>query len=301
VDDPHADPTEREAARHLGRVRALRARAESSRALVEQRLARSESPAVRIAMAAVASDRRFAGGLLAGGLAYRFFLWLLPASLSAAVVFGWLGSGRQVKGDAREFGLGAVAADAVAQGVRESRHDGIWLFLTGIVLMLYFSYGAVKALRLVHAVAWEVPSTPKPNPVRAGLAFSGVTIALLVATSLEARARTADASGGLVLTLAFALAWPFALAIWAGRLMPHRPVAWTAFVPGAVLIAIGSVGLHVFTVYYLVGRLGHYRQLYGALGSAVVLLLWLFVIARLIVASAFLDAALAARGEEDTG
>jgi uncharacterized BrkB/YihY/UPF0761 family membrane protein len=45
-------------------------------------------------------------------------------------------------------------------------------------------------------------------------------------------------------------------------------------------------------VLYLVPKLGHSSELYGALGTATVILLWLYLLARLLVAAAFLNAAL---------
>jgi uncharacterized BrkB/YihY/UPF0761 family membrane protein len=42
----------------------------------------------------------------------------------------------------------------------------------------------------------------------------------------------------------------------------------------------------------LVPRLGRSSELYGSLGAATVILLWLYIIARLITLSAFLNATL---------
>jgi uncharacterized BrkB/YihY/UPF0761 family membrane protein len=50
--------------------------------------------------------------------------------------------------------------------------------------------------------------------------------------------------------------------------------------------------LQVATVYYFAPKLTKAPALYGSLGTAATLLLWLFLIARIIVASAFLNAAL---------
>ena len=55
---------------------------------------------------------------------------------------------------------------------------------------------------------------------------------------------------------------------------------------------IDTLGLQAFTALYLAPRIGRSSELYGALGAATVILLWLYIIARLITLSAFLNATL---------
>jgi uncharacterized BrkB/YihY/UPF0761 family membrane protein len=50
--------------------------------------------------------------------------------------------------------------------------------------------------------------------------------------------------------------------------------------------------LHLLVVYYLAAKLERAPELYGALGAATVFLLWLYLIARVIVSAAFLNATL---------
>src|SRR4051794_9761320 len=49
---------------------------------------RHRNPLVAAALEAGDLDRRRAGSLLAGGIAFRLFLWLLPASLFVAALAG---------------------------------------------------------------------------------------------------------------------------------------------------------------------------------------------------------------------
>src|SRR4051812_49851470 len=66
-------------------ARALKTRDEARRRVEELR---QQSALVDAALEAGDLDRRRAGSLLAGGIAFRIFLWLLPAALFAAAVVG---------------------------------------------------------------------------------------------------------------------------------------------------------------------------------------------------------------------
>ena len=74
--------------------------------------------------------------------------------------------------------------------------------------------------------------------------------------------------------------------------LPHRGSSWRDQLPGAVLVGLGTQLIHLAVVLYLAPKIGRSSELYGALGAATVLLLWLYLVARLIVAAAFLNAAL---------
>jgi uncharacterized BrkB/YihY/UPF0761 family membrane protein len=67
-------------------------------------------------------------------------------------------------------------------------------------------------------------------------------------------------------------------------------IRWTAFLPGAVVFAVGLEALHLMTVYYLADKLASQSALYGALGLAASLLFFLFLFGRGVVWSAELNA-----------
>ena len=74
-------------------------------------------------------------------------------------------------------------------------------------------------------------------------------------------------------------------------MLPHPPgLSWRAFIPGAALVAVGMEGIQLATVLYLSHKAKQVSASYGALGIALILLLWLYLIGRLIVAAAFLNA-----------
>jgi uncharacterized BrkB/YihY/UPF0761 family membrane protein len=281
-------------------VASARRRAEEASVLARKKVeeARVRFPLVRRAFDVIDRDAERLGGLLAGALAYRLFLWLLPFALLVVGVLGAVtsiddGAPAEVTDD---FGLGGTLAEAVADGARD---QGWWIaIIVGLAGTLWAGVGAEKAIRLSHAWAWGLPRQKASSPVRATLGFNGVVLALIVVTMVAARLREADDAAGLVATLLvgllYFLAWMFVQAR-----LPHRRGHWTQMVPGALLVAVGVEALHLFTVWYLVGRAERAQSTYGAIGSALVILLWLYIVARLVVGAAVLNAELARRpGDE---
>ena len=75
-------------------------------------------------------------------------------------------------------------------------------------------------------------------------------------------------------------------------LLPKDGAPWTALLPGAVLFGVGMRALGLGAATYFAYRLDHSGDLYGAIGIAIVMMLYLFVVARLFVAAQFLNATL---------
>jgi membrane protein len=63
-------------------------------------------------------------------------------------------------------------------------------------------------------------------------------------------------------------------------------------VPGAILFGAGIEALHVVIAYFIAPQAGSKQGTYGSLGIAAALLLGLFLISRLITATAILNAVL---------
>ena len=237
-------------------------------------------------------DKEIAGGVLGGGLAYRFFFWVLALAVLSAGGLGFLSSaGSDVAGDAKDAGLTESLATTISTSAQESESGRWWLLLTGVFLFLWFSFGLLRALRLVHAAAWRVSLPPLRNAPKAlaVVLAAPVVIALVTAGSGWVRAN-AERPVGLLVTigvgLLFGTAW-----LWLSSKLPAPPgVSWTAFLPGAILFAVGIQALHVFTVYYLQTKLSNASELYGVLGLATTALFYLFLIGRGVIWAAELNA-----------
>jgi uncharacterized BrkB/YihY/UPF0761 family membrane protein len=276
------------------RVAAVRARAETLAREGAERVqeARRRSPLVARAFDVVDRDAERFGGLFAGALAYRLFLWLVPFAL---LLVGLLGAVTEADDGAsasvaEDFGLHGALADSLREGASQR---GWWVaIIIGLFGMLWAGVSASKALRLSHAAAWGLPRGRPGSPVRGTLGFAAGVLALLGATLVAARLREVQGALGLVASL---LVLVIFVAVWmaVSSHLPHRPGPRGQLLPGAILFGVGLECVHLFTAYYLVDRAARAQSTYGAIGTALVVLLWLYVVSRLIVASAVLNAELA--------
>src|SRR3954466_16404647 len=84
-------------------------------------------------------EQRSGAGLLAGGLAYRLFFWLVSFGLViAAVVSFWGRSDSHSLVDAgKSLGLRGVAAQSATSAVRDESHARWYLLVAGLVLLTY--------------------------------------------------------------------------------------------------------------------------------------------------------------------
>ena len=125
-----------------------------------------------------------AAGLLAGGLAYRLFFWLVPLGLVfAAVLSFWYEDDRGgLQEAASEFGLGGAATRSAMDAIAQESHARWYFLVAGILLLGWFTAGVVRALVVAHAVAWRVRPEKPAHPLKAILFFNGAILAVIVAS-----------------------------------------------------------------------------------------------------------------------
>ena len=270
-------------------VARVRARAEATVARIED--ARPRFSALDIGLQTYERDRGAGGNLLAGALAFRAFLWLVPFAFVVVAGLGFAAAAGSASPDevSRRFGMTGYAAQQIAS-VASQAEGGRWLTLViGLVALFGASKAAAKGLRAVHAIAWHEPPHGLRRGNRAGLVFL-LGASLLVGASAAASWLRAfsPVSGVIVIVLMFVVY----SAIWLGAslLLPHADAPWQALLPGALLFGLGLQAMHLFTVLWLSHQITHATQTYGALGLAVAMLGALYLFGRLVVASAMLNA-----------
>jgi uncharacterized BrkB/YihY/UPF0761 family membrane protein len=280
----------------VSRRERLEARAAAARARGEEIVARLEGERphnmwVETGFRWLARDKEIAGGVLAGGLAYRFFFWTMSITLFLAGGLGIAHHANTGIGEATEdAGLSTSLSQTIADAAQQSDSGRFWLLIIGAWLTLWFSWGLIRAMRLVYADAWKVPLTPMRNLPRAILIVLMIPIAfgIVSVATTWVRANTGFFLG-LVVTLAvggvFVLVWAVACA-W----LPSEEVPLSAHLPGAVVVGVSFAAIQVFVAYFLATKLAGASELYGILGLATTLLFFLFMIGRVIVWSAELNA-----------
>jgi uncharacterized BrkB/YihY/UPF0761 family membrane protein len=239
-------------------------------------------------------ERAAGSSLLAGGVAYRLFLWLVPFGLVLAALGSfWVQEDRSsVVSTARKFGISGAAARSARTAFAEGTHSRWYLLLLGLVFLLWFGIGSVRALRVTHQIAWADRGSKLRNPIGASIVFTGTVIAVSALGAGMQWVRHSSGTGAGFLTMLVMFSVYVAVAVAAMSMLPHGSAPWLALVPGAVLAGLGMIFVQLMVTFYLAPRLERSPQLYGALGAATVLLLWLYIVARLIVSAAFLNATL---------
>lgn len=278
----------------MGRIARARRSAEEleQRARTEFEHARERHASVRLVVQAFESDRRRAGGLLAGGLAYKVFLWQIPLVLFLVSAFGLVVdlAGEDPADIARQTGMTGALASAIAKAVEASASARWWLMILGALVTIWAGRGVYRGVRLVSELAWDARA-PKGNSLRGSLAVTGIGL-LAIAMQVLLPKAVSGLDVPWVVTFLVGLLLASALSLWVLSLLPRADAPWPALLPGAILFGVGIRLLGLAASTYFAFRLDRTSDLYGALGIAIVMMLYLFVLARLFVAAQFLNATL---------
>jgi uncharacterized BrkB/YihY/UPF0761 family membrane protein len=267
---------------------------------VHERLdrARQTVPAVDAAYVVRGRDHTLGGNLLACAIAYRLFVWMLPFSLLLTAGLGFLRSaGREEPAAvADRLGMSGYVASTVTHASQQAQSSRWALLAMGLWGTYTAGAAAAKTFSAVHGIVWGLPVRRPRRTALASAGFTGIFVGILaLALGAYAVRRWAPGPGAAVtlgILAVFALAW-----LGMSLLLPHLDVPWVRLIPGAICGAVGLQALHLFTVYYLADALTSSSELYGGLGAAASVLLWLYLLGRLVVTTAVLNAMLWERSQ----
>jgi uncharacterized BrkB/YihY/UPF0761 family membrane protein len=254
---------------------------------------------LEIVWQALVRMQRRGGPLLSGGLAYRIFLWELPMALALVSILGLFVDIGSVTPEqaAHDLGMSAALTAAVAQAVAQTDSSAWWLLLLGLWLTLWTARSAVSALRLIHRIAWNQDALPKINAFTAPVFFSVYMLVAMCAALVSGNV----VAGGVVVSILgwiVVIAINFALVAFGMTLLPRAGRPWPVVLPGAVLFTVVVRGMTIASQVYFAGKLDRVDDLYGSLGIAIVMLLWLYLFAWGWVAATFINAGLAGIRED---
>jgi uncharacterized BrkB/YihY/UPF0761 family membrane protein len=269
---------------------------ERTRLQEELNVRRQRSGVVDAGFAVQELDAGVGGGILAGALAFRIFLFMVPF---VYVVFTVLGTASAATSQdpaqlARDIGITGVLASAVVKAQDQSAWT-IAVLTAGAAVAMFLTAGSLlKALYVVHWLIWRIPRV-MPTGLVPRLALIGFTFAASVLSVAVNDLRKSSGIVGAVIAIVVITALSFALWWWVSWKLPHVPAPARALVPGALLMAVGVDVLHVLTTYWIGHLVARKSNTYGAVGIALAVLLWVYILGRIVVASAGLNAALVYR------
>jgi YihY family inner membrane protein len=241
----------------------------------------------------VNSERELGGGLIAGGVAFRLFLWLVPFGLviAALLSFWSVHDEESLESASKKLGIGAAAAEAASSALQGGDRNAVFALAFGLVFLVWFSLGAIRALNLAFSLAWELNPPRIRRRLAAVLLLNGLFAIYTLDGTIVAFLRE-EIGFAAITSIAATLALTTAVLLVAMWELPHRATRVRELLPGALLVAVGVQLVQIAVLFYFAPRLGRSEETYGALGVAATMLIWLYVMSRLLTGGAFLNAAL---------
>jgi uncharacterized BrkB/YihY/UPF0761 family membrane protein len=276
-----------------GRIERWRARAEQAAGHYQQRAQRQ--PLLGLPLMFVARYTARQGILLASAAAFRLFLWLLPLALLAAGILGGLSGSGSISHDidsvSKGSGLTGAASAQVVSALQSSHRSWVIAVITGGVLFLWATRTLMRNLTIVNAHAWAapVPKASQKHVLINTLIFAGMWLLLFVfVAGLHTISNQVPA--GFVIAIVVQGVATSGLWLLLSIRLPDRRDTWLDLVPGAFLFGFGLAVLNFIGRVYLPARIAHSSNIYGPLGIASVMLVWLLLIGQLMVSAALSNA-----------
>ncbi|MBE9190307.1 YihY/virulence factor BrkB family protein [Gloeocapsopsis crepidinum LEGE 06123] len=247
------------------------------------------------------AERRLLG--LSAEIAYNSMLSLFPAILAVLTAISLFQESLQSTFKQLALRLSTVAPDEAlflirnfAQEITQNRNGG--LFSISFVAAIWIASGALNTIMTALDQIHQIPSQQTRPFWKAKLISIGLTIGsivlLVVASFLVFLSDLILAffvrESGLYFLLFIwqILIWPLALGVMSSafafiyRYGPSRWDAGTPMMPGAILAAVSWAILSALFRMY-VANFGNYNQAYGAVGAVIVLMLWLYMSAAVLL------------------
>lgn len=245
--------------------------------------------------------------IIAGGVTFNILLAIFPALGAFVALYGLIGDVSDVPRQLQVLSV-LLPPDVVnfagQQMVRlaKARSGGLSLALVGgLVISFWSASGAMKAVMVGMNVAYE--EREKRGFIRFNLISLAFTFGLLIFAAIVLIALGAGSLVGAFLgkDVEFLLnvaRWPVLFLAFAGSLSvlyrfgPSREMArWRWITWGSVSATVVWLLCSVAFSFY-VGRFAHYDRTYGSLGTAIGLMLWIWVSSVIVLAGAEINAEL---------
>jgi membrane protein len=253
--------------------------------------------------------------LLAAGVAFYFWIALIPAIIAAIMIYGLVADPQQIQSQIQSL-LSSLSSDAqsvISQPIRQAATAGGLSIGVAVSLaaVLWSASGGMNGLIKGIGIAYDEPDE-RNFAIKRGLAIlltlGGIVFLSVAVLLIGVIPAVLDSLGlGSVGQIAVnVLRWPLlavtimvALAV-IYKVGPDRDdpkVRWVSF--GAVIATIlWLIGSGLFSFY--VTNFGSYNKTYGALAGVIILNLWLFLTAFVVLLGAEINSEMEAQTRKDT-
>jgi membrane protein len=240
---------------------------------------------------------------LASEIAYNAMLSLFPAILAVLTAIGLFEESLQSTFKQLAVQLSKVAPDEAlvlirdfAREITHTKNTG--LFSISFIVAIWAASGALSAAMNALDQIHQIPPQQtrpfwKAKLISLGLTIGTILLLLLASflvfiSDLILKFFVSESGLSFLLSIWRLLSWPLALGIVSAafafvyRYGPSRWDSGTPMMPGAVLAAISwAISSALFRLY--VSNFGNYNRAYGAVGAVIVLMLWLYMSAVVLL------------------
>jgi membrane protein len=191
---------------------------------------------------------------------------------------------------AEALGLEGLVTSSIASAANSSSR---WYALAiGVPVLVWTTRGLLRALIGAHRLVWgDVRARALKPGLLPTLLLLGVLLSFGVVSALASALRAWETGpgvlGSLVALVPYAGLW-----LLVSLRLPHRDAPWSALLPGALVFGAGIQLLNAVIAYVITPWALAKHGTYGALGVAAALLFGLYLISRLVVGVAVLNATL---------
>jgi len=238
-------------------------------------------------------NRLLPASVLVGALASRIVIYLIPLLALVIVTLGLYADTGAEGADQAARSIADVFADAVTDSRDVSQGFRFAALVATIFAVLYAANSLGRLIRRVTALVWGVPYQRSAKQWVPAAAVLSISVLGLFITGTGSWSTT----WSWQLTVGVAVVeFSGLMLLWllVSRRLPHDPEAskWSDFLPGAVFLGIGVVGLRLAMVVYFVPQSADLAERYGSIGVALVMLTWAYWLGMIIVGGSELNAAM---------
>jgi membrane protein len=255
--------------------------------------------------------------LLAAGVSFFALLALVPALAALVSLYGLVADPADIERNIEDVLAAAPqeVRDLVTsqlQSIVDSSSSGLKVgAIVGLLVALWSASSGVKHLIGAVNLAYDEEETRgfvKLRGLSLIMTVAGIAVMALAVAGLVVLPHALDDEGtvALVRALLLVLRWPvFAVLGLVGlaliyRYAPDRDAPqWRWVSPGAVFaVVVWVIASVLFSLY--TANFGQYNETYGALGAVVVVMLWLYITAYVVITGAEINAELERQTAMDT-